>query len=198
MGWSDISISLQGPVVEDLRFHFVQRWNFIYNEKYDVRKDVRYSRLSLGGSQQPPHGPQQPSSSSYNPQGYGSQDTQQSSSYGNANQPNRYSGQQQGDSAPYFPPPPSSGRGLDEEQEGSRGLGESRGQRHHHLERFEQEGEALKERFEGRVHQVSDQYLGNRGASSGGPPRGPMACQIVRSAAKWRFVYIDQLLEAKS
>lgn len=48
MGWSDISISLQGPVVEDLREHFVQRWNFIYNEKYDVRKDVRYSRLALG------------------------------------------------------------------------------------------------------------------------------------------------------
>ena len=47
MGWSDISISLHGPVVEDLREHFVQRWNFIYNEKYDVRKDVRYSRLTL-------------------------------------------------------------------------------------------------------------------------------------------------------
>lgn len=47
MGWSDLSISLQGPVVDDLREHFVQRWNFIYNEKYDVRKDVRYARLSL-------------------------------------------------------------------------------------------------------------------------------------------------------
>ena len=47
MGWSDISISLHGPVVEDLREHFVQRWNFIYNEKYDVRKDTRYSRLTL-------------------------------------------------------------------------------------------------------------------------------------------------------
>lgn len=47
MGWSDISISLHGPVVGDLKEHFVQRWNFIYNEKYDVRKDVRYSRLTL-------------------------------------------------------------------------------------------------------------------------------------------------------
>lgn len=45
MGWSDVSISLQGPVVDDLKLHFVERWNFIYNEKYDVRKDVRYSRL---------------------------------------------------------------------------------------------------------------------------------------------------------
>ena len=47
MGWSDISISLHGPIVGDLKEHFVQRWNFIYNEKYDVRKDVRYSRLTL-------------------------------------------------------------------------------------------------------------------------------------------------------
>ena len=47
MGWSDVSISLHGPVVEDLKEHFVQRWNFIFNEKYNVRKDERYSRLSL-------------------------------------------------------------------------------------------------------------------------------------------------------
>lgn len=47
MGWSDISISLHGSVVEDLKEHFVQRWNFIYNEKYDMRKDVRYSRLTV-------------------------------------------------------------------------------------------------------------------------------------------------------
>ena len=45
MGWSDVSISLSGPIVEDLKAHFVERWNFIYNEKYDVRKDLRYSRL---------------------------------------------------------------------------------------------------------------------------------------------------------
>ena len=31
MGWSDISISLHGPIVHDLRKHFVDRWNFIYN-----------------------------------------------------------------------------------------------------------------------------------------------------------------------
>lgn len=45
MGWSDMSICLKGPVVEDLKAHFVQRWNFIYREKYDVRKDVRYHLL---------------------------------------------------------------------------------------------------------------------------------------------------------
>lgn len=45
MGWTDLSISLTGPVVDDLREHFVQRWNFIYYEKYDVRKDARYKPL---------------------------------------------------------------------------------------------------------------------------------------------------------
>ena len=46
MGWSDISISLHGPCVADLRKHFVDRWNFIYDEKYNVRKEQRYVRLS--------------------------------------------------------------------------------------------------------------------------------------------------------
>jgi len=46
MGWSDLSICLSGPVVEDLKQHFVQRWNFIYDEKYNVREDVRYCRLA--------------------------------------------------------------------------------------------------------------------------------------------------------
>jgi phospholipase D1/2 len=62
MGWTDLSISISGPVVQDLREHFVQRWNMIYNEKYLVRKDDRYSLLSLTptnlapsqGSNQPP------------------------------------------------------------------------------------------------------------------------------------------------
>jgi phospholipase D1/2 len=47
MGWSDISISLKGPVVQDLQEHFVERWNFIYDEKYNVRRDQRYSRLTF-------------------------------------------------------------------------------------------------------------------------------------------------------
>lgn len=51
MGWSDISICLKGPVVQDLHEHFVQRWNFIYDEKYQVRKDARYCKLvSLGAN----------------------------------------------------------------------------------------------------------------------------------------------------
>ncbi|KAJ5690612.1 Phospholipase D/Transphosphatidylase [Penicillium macrosclerotiorum] len=49
MGWSDISISLHGAVVEDLRRHFVERWNFIYEGKYKVRRDTRYTPLALFG-----------------------------------------------------------------------------------------------------------------------------------------------------
>lgn len=53
MGWSDLSICVQGPVIEDLRAHFVQRWNFIYWEKYDVQRDARYHALSLTQSDVP-------------------------------------------------------------------------------------------------------------------------------------------------
>lgn len=49
MGWSDVSLSLHGAVVEDLRRHFVERWNFIYDSKYRVRNDSRYTRLALHG-----------------------------------------------------------------------------------------------------------------------------------------------------
>ena len=60
MGWSDISLSLSGPVLEDLKAHFVERWNFIYDEKYNVRKDARYSKLTTTMNEQPqgeqPHG----------------------------------------------------------------------------------------------------------------------------------------------
>ncbi|GAM89123.1 hypothetical protein ANO11243_071580 [Dothideomycetidae sp. 11243] len=37
MGWSDIALSLVGPVIEDLNAHFVERWNWIYKQKYKGR-----------------------------------------------------------------------------------------------------------------------------------------------------------------
>ncbi|KAK5017747.1 hypothetical protein LTR60_001806 [Cryomyces antarcticus] len=72
MGWSDLSICLSGPVVEDLKAHFVERWNFIYNEKYDVRKDVRYAPLvyypnRIGVIDHPYGSSQQGSDASYPP-----------------------------------------------------------------------------------------------------------------------------------
>jgi phospholipase D1/2 len=45
MGWSDVSLSLMGPAVEDLKEHFVERWNFMFDEKYKSRPDPRYARL---------------------------------------------------------------------------------------------------------------------------------------------------------
>lgn len=53
MGWSDVSLSFAGPAVQDLRTHFTQRWNFIYDEKYS-KKDTRYARLPDTGSGAPP------------------------------------------------------------------------------------------------------------------------------------------------
>ena len=56
MGWSDISLSLYGEVVEDLKEHFVQRWNFLYDEKMESRNNPKYAKLvhqnSPGGYQQ--------------------------------------------------------------------------------------------------------------------------------------------------
>lgn len=53
MGWSDVALSLAGPVVQDLRTHFAQRWNFIYDAKYS-KKATRYARLpeTSSGAQQ--------------------------------------------------------------------------------------------------------------------------------------------------
>lgn len=45
MGWSDVALCAKGPVAEDLKAHFVQRWNFIYYEKYEVRNQTRYQPL---------------------------------------------------------------------------------------------------------------------------------------------------------
>lgn len=61
MGWSDVSLCLTGPAVQDLRTHFAQRWNFIYDEKYS-KKDTRYSSVSAtsSGAQQGGHYPPPP------------------------------------------------------------------------------------------------------------------------------------------
>ncbi|RKU48974.1 hypothetical protein DL546_009487 [Coniochaeta pulveracea] len=45
MGWSDISISLSGPIVNSLIEHFTHRWNFIYNQKYVSRIPAEYQPL---------------------------------------------------------------------------------------------------------------------------------------------------------
>ncbi len=122
MGWSDVSISLSGPVLENLQRHFVERWNFIYNEKYNVRKDVRYSRLmfnqkEIGANpdQAPPaapHGqPPFPTGFPYQPyvqppQSYRPSSSSTQGNYPPAPPPKQSSGQ----TIPY-PPPPASSQG---------------------------------------------------------------------------------------
>ena len=65
---SDIALSLHGSSVQDLRRHFIDRWNFIYDDKYAIRQDARYTRFGGNAplsqpsvSQHPqPQGHQQP------------------------------------------------------------------------------------------------------------------------------------------
>jgi phospholipase D1/2 len=45
MGWTDISISLIGPVVDSLQLHFADRWNYIFGQKYDAKDGEKYSLL---------------------------------------------------------------------------------------------------------------------------------------------------------
>ncbi|KAL8647750.1 MAG: hypothetical protein Q9226_006305 [Calogaya cf. arnoldii] len=204
MGWSDISVSLRGPVVEDLRAHFVERWNFIYNEKYDVRKDVRYSRLtfneneagtyqqrplsasarsyspatpSLPGSYQPETSPQLQTSQPY-------QQFQRSAS------PYSENDQRSGE---YFAPPPQSSRGVnfDEDGSSSRGFGSPSqdGRHHHHHHHHVEQGidqmaEAVRGRFSDGVQRMEDNFE-HHGRLHGGFQDARISCQIVRSCCKW-------------
>lgn len=104
MGWSDISVSLQGPCVQDLRRHFVDRWNFIYDVKYNVRRDVRYTRLSLTGSTggQPNLGGQGYQQSQVPPH----HDTLQPQTSYPPNNPSSRPQSPYGSNPPAFPPPP--------------------------------------------------------------------------------------------
>lgn len=49
MGWSDISISLNGPIVGSLLDHFVDRWNFIWEQKYKDKDPGKYEKLEFEG-----------------------------------------------------------------------------------------------------------------------------------------------------
>ncbi|KAJ3333812.1 hypothetical protein HDU93_008370 [Gonapodya sp. JEL0774] len=58
IGWTDVSISLSGHIVDDLVWHFVDRWNYIFGQKYnteDGRK--KYQPITDGA-----HGQQAPAS----------------------------------------------------------------------------------------------------------------------------------------
>ncbi|ROW01185.1 hypothetical protein VSDG_02677 [Cytospora chrysosperma] len=54
MGWSDISISLTGPIVQSLALHFVDRWNYIYSQKYNTEANTKYQQLEIAVAHAPP------------------------------------------------------------------------------------------------------------------------------------------------
>ena len=198
MGWSDISACLRGPVVEDLRAHFVERWNFIYNEKYGVRKDRRYSKLAFTQNEAgmvPADGGIGHPQASQPP--YGSPYTSQQQPYMGNSPYLSTQGQ-----APYFAPPPVQRRGLPDfeaqEEEGDRALDDRRqygdgGRPPHHRRHISGELDdaahalrgAVKDRLQqhGQRHHVGD---GDHYSQIHGhyQDRG-ISCQIVRSCAKW-------------
>ncbi|EON96350.1 putative phospholipase d protein [Phaeoacremonium minimum UCRPA7] len=45
MGWSDISISLSGPIVNSLNIHFTDRWNYIFSQKYHAKDGEKYQMI---------------------------------------------------------------------------------------------------------------------------------------------------------
>ncbi|KAI8945422.1 phospholipase [Xylaria longipes] len=57
MGWSDIAISLSGPIVGSLIDHFTDRWNFIFDEKYTEKDPGKYQRLEQPGGDDSRHFP---------------------------------------------------------------------------------------------------------------------------------------------
>ncbi|KAI1122437.1 phospholipase [Nemania abortiva] len=57
MGWSDIALSLSGPIVHSLVDHFTDRWNFIFDEKYEKKDPGTYQRLQQSGGERSRHFP---------------------------------------------------------------------------------------------------------------------------------------------
>ncbi|KAL8973091.1 MAG: hypothetical protein Q9197_002496 [Variospora fuerteventurae] len=185
MGWSDISVCLRGPVVEDLRAHFVERWNFIYNEKYDVRKDVRYSRLTFAQNEAGAF--QQRPMSSRGPQGY--EEASQSQRYESSQPSLSPSASQFQVPGQYFPPPSSRGVNSDEIEGDPRGFesfGDQR-RRHHHQpleEGIDHLTDVVRGRFGDRMHRMEDRHE-HHNHLHGSVQDAGISCQIVRSCAKW-------------
>ncbi|KAF2182006.1 phospholipase D/nuclease [Zopfia rhizophila CBS 207.26] len=157
MGWSDISLSLAGPVVQDLRTHFTQRWNFIFDEKYAQKNnDARYIRLPSTGS-----GAQQggyyPTPPKQQPRGFDGEDEGERSFGGD-----EYDGQ-------------GGERGLF----GRGGSGGFRQKLHSRIS----EGYHQMEQHYGQQHD-SSHYHQQSHAEHGAQRRG-VGCQITRSCSKW-------------
>ncbi|PNP76299.1 hypothetical protein FNYG_10358 [Fusarium nygamai] len=47
MGWSDVALSMNGPITRDMVDHFIDRWNFIFKDKYKEKNPGKYHKLDL-------------------------------------------------------------------------------------------------------------------------------------------------------
>ncbi|PKS09115.1 hypothetical protein jhhlp_003729 [Lomentospora prolificans] len=47
MGWTDVTISLNGPIVGSLIHHFKDRWNYLFDQKYSHKNAGKYSKLEI-------------------------------------------------------------------------------------------------------------------------------------------------------
>jgi phospholipase D1/2 len=53
MGWTDVALSMQGPVVQGLSLHFKERWNFIWSQKYKTKDPGEYQPFPDVAAQPP-------------------------------------------------------------------------------------------------------------------------------------------------
>ncbi|KAF2838276.1 phospholipase D/nuclease [Patellaria atrata CBS 101060] len=160
MGWTDVALCLSGPVVQDLQTHFIQRWNFIYDEKYTSRNDTRYTRLSLSqGSGHVHHGVM-------HHHGQGQPYAQPSQQGRRGIEEDEYGE-----------------RGFGDDSRGDRGfLSGSRGGFRQKLQQKLDEG---RQEFESRYgDHFTPEHHGYE-ESPASRPRGGAAVQLTRSCAKW-------------
>ncbi|KAF4339158.1 phospholipase d1 [Fusarium beomiforme] len=47
MGWSDVALSMNGPITRDMVDHFIDRWNFIFKDKYKEKNPGKYHKLEM-------------------------------------------------------------------------------------------------------------------------------------------------------
>ena len=181
MGWSDVSFSLQGPVVEDLKLHFVERWNFIFEEKYNVRKDVRYSKIAF----RPPPVGANPENERSPPATHGNHNDQY---YG---QPSQVNSQAHGDQDQNYRPSPFPGppiQGSDHSVPASQHYSTS-GDHHFHQQfqglSLRNEADSIRDRFESGVQYMENRYNEHEIKHHVTPQSGGMSCQLVRSCSKW-------------
>jgi phospholipase D1/2 len=162
MGWSDVSISLHGPVVEDLRAHFSQRWNFIFFEKYDSRDDPRYKPIPFQESKVGVFGEPYQARGGAEPEGHG-----------------HYEGFRQKMEEQYEKGRKRVGEGRKRMEAGESWKDEGRRMMQEGHDKFEEGREKFREGRHGRQSQHDE------GTQHSAQVGGGMHCQIMRSCTQW-------------